>query len=149
MLLINIITNNQFGTLYNINEIQRNQNLSVLPYFLRTQTPSKHYRERERERERERVLTCDRRGVPTSGATQNTEMESNKATDRGEAAERRIEVERRVFEVWRVRWEGSLKCGWVNETERDCESERDHEVKSEREEWEWGGLSVWILPIYS
>ena len=37
--------------------------------------------------ERERVLTCDRRGVPTSGATQNTEKESNGATDkRGDKA---------------------------------------------------------------
>ena len=81
MLLIYIITNNQYETLYNINEIQRNQNLLVLPYFLRAQTPSKHYGERER------VLTCDRCEVPTNGATQNTEMERDGAMDRGGVTE--------------------------------------------------------------
>ena len=39
--------------------------------FLKTQTPSKHYRERERE------SPCDRCGVPISGATQNIEKESD------------------------------------------------------------------------
>ena len=91
MLLIYIITKNQYETLYNINEIQRNQNLLVLSYFLRAQTPSKHYGERERERER--VLTCDRCEVLTNGATQNTEMERDGAMDRGGV------TERRVFEV--------------------------------------------------
>ena len=65
MLLIYIITNNQYETLYNINEIQRNQNLLVLPYFLRAQTPSKHYGERERDRERESLRVIDVKSLPT------------------------------------------------------------------------------------
>ena len=101
--------------------------------------------EREREIERERVLTCDRCEVPTNEATQNTEMERDEAMDRGGV------TERRVFEVWRVRWEGSLKCGWVNEIERDCEvkSERVWMFESLRVfEWckcfEWDG-AIWVF----
>ena len=65
MLLIYIITKNQYETLYNLNEIQRNQNLLVLPYFLRAQTPSKHYGERERDRERESLRVIDVKSLPT------------------------------------------------------------------------------------
>ena len=53
----------------------------------------------ERERERERVLTCDKRIVPTSGATQNQCLR-DKMTERGWATEWGEVTEQRVFEEW-------------------------------------------------
>ena len=71
--------------------------------------------------ERERVLTCDRRGVPTSRATQNQCLRE-KTTEQGWVMKRGVLEE----------WEGMR----LRET-----------VKTQFEEWEWKGNQVWRVRV--
>ena len=71
----------------NNNKTKFAQKILLIPHKITNkQTNStkktKGFKHQWRERERERVLTCDRRRVPTSGATQNHYLRE-KMTERG------------------------------------------------------------------